>query len=92
MTREIPIPATVPLRNGIIVSLSQSGRGWVLHITPLGANAGEKLKPRWTARYVVTPKTMPKEPTVRDGALVLAEELCLALDGWLELAMVEAPY
>jgi len=70
------------------VTLWQATTGWQLEITPVGTNTNERLRPRWRARYKLAKKTMPKGATVRDGALLLAEELCLALDGWLEPPMV----
>ena len=87
MTREIPVPATHPLLKGLTVTIHETKLGWRLQVIPIGNNAQERLRPRWQAAYQVTPKQMPKEPTVRDGCLVLAEELCLALDGWLQPAM-----
>jgi hypothetical protein len=88
MTRDIPLPSGQFLHAGITVTLWESTNGWALEITPVGTNTNERLRPRWRARYRVSKKALPKGATVRDGALVLAEELCLALDGWLERPVI----
>lgn len=91
MPREIPIPTKAMLGKGVNVALHHTTQGWCLTITPIGATASEKLRPRWTAHYRVSRSAVPKDPTVRDGCLALAEDLCLALDGWLETSLVESP-
>lgn len=91
MPREKPIPVRESLDHGVTVTLYQSRSGWAILVHPVGRNAQEKLRPRWTANYMVSRKAVSKDATMRDGCLTLAEELCLALDGWLELAIVEAP-
>jgi len=79
------------LNAGVTVSLFLTARGWTLQIWPVGETAQQRLRPRWQAAYRITPKAVGKQATVRDGCLVLAEELCLALDGWLEQTMFNHP-
>jgi len=91
MPREIPIPAHAMLNVGVTVSLFKTSQGWTLQVWPIGETAKDRLRPRWQAAYRITKKAMANNATVRDGCLVLAEELCLALDGWLEPAMFNHP-
>jgi hypothetical protein len=92
MPREKPVPQQQFLDTGVTVSLFHTSQGWWIQVFPVGRNAQEKLRPRWVANYKLPKSSLPREPTVRDGILSLAESACLAVDGWLEHAMINGPF
>jgi hypothetical protein len=92
MPREKPIPSNELLNHGVTITLHHTSQGWWIQVTPVGATAQERLRPRWVATYKVPKTELPKQPNVRDGVMALASSACLAVDGWLELSISNVVY